>query len=97
MVSIAMQDKGVGCTDPVRVISTTQRMVFSIVQVVDILKDNDPANPCTRRVQNRLERILDAVVLLDARLDGFRYMTPGQTQGECEQHRDDVDDHGEVP
>lgn len=75
------------------VLGTTLTVIFAIEQVVDILEDDVPASVGVCSIKGRFSGILDRLVCLDARLDGFRYVAPDSRNKVVDKYRNHVYGH----
>lgn len=84
-------------TYPFRIRRSTLRWVIPIVELIYMLEQNDPTNPPTSRIKQRLNTPLHRIIELNPRLNLFRNMSPRQSDDATESGGNDVDDHGEPP
>jgi hypothetical protein len=60
-------------------------------------KNENPADPSARSIQQGLYRVFHRLIHLDARLDVLRNVTPRERYDELRDDRNDIDHYGEVP
>lgn len=56
------------------------QQTVSILQAIDILEQNEPADATTRGMEHGFDRFLHVVVYLQPRLDGFRDVASGERE-----------------
>ena len=84
-------------TYPDCVRSTARIRVVRIVKFEDGFEQDNPTNPTTRSIKDRLHSVLDAVVQIELALDRFSYMTPCQGDKETNKGRNNVDQERKIP
>ena len=84
-------------TYPDCVRSTAGIRVVRVVKFEDGFEQDNPANPTTRSIEDRLHSVLDAVVQIELALDRFSYMTPCQGDKETNKGRNNVDQERKIP
>lgn len=76
---------------------STGTLIARVIQMEDLLEQNDPANPRTGSVEDRLDRVLHAVVHLQLVLDRLADMTPRNHNHVADEGWYNVDDEREEP